>query len=164
MAIKLKSSVDNTELNKIFANLNRLSEREVSVGYDGSPHEGSKNLSKAELVNIIEGGARNAGGGMKLPPRPFMEMAASIWENDIEALSAKVVKGSLENNNNVVNKALDEIGVLGVQAIQSAIDSQAFAKLKPSTINIKRDKGSRFPEMILVDTGDIYESQVVSIK
>ena len=165
MAFKIDSKVDYSGLDKIMKNMARLTEREVSVGYDDTPH--SDGNSMADIAGWQEEGVRARSGeegAWHIPPRPFMDMASSIWASDIEKESAKVVSSALKGNESVLNKNLGLIGESGRESIQAAIDTQQFTKLSPTTIRIKRAKNSRFPETILVDSGKLYEGMSVKIK
>ena len=160
--MKVKTDICWDGLHDMVKNLNRLEDREVAVGYGGGLHDDS-GLTVGELAIITEKGVRRDNGG-STPPRPFMALAKNILAESITPLSVNVVKNTLLDKNSIVTRDLHKIGDLGTESIQMAIDTQEFAALKPETVKIKKQQGSRFADQIILDTGELYQSIEVKVK
>ena len=167
MAFKIDSKIDMSGLDKIMKNMERLTERSVEVGYyDDDPHEGS-DVSMGTLVNWLENGTRSRSGeegAYHIPPRRFVEQGSSIWVDGIEKESAQVVARALQGRESQVNTLLDKIGEEGKESIQASMDMQNFKALAPTTVKLKKAKGSRYATTQLIDTGELYEGIKIKVK
>lgn len=161
--MKVSTKIDWSGLQRMTKDLERLEQREVKAGFDDSTHEGS-GLTNAKLAGYLEKGVRKEGGGMKIPPRPFIAQAATIWASSIERESNLVVKNILKGNEAQVSRQLDIIASIGVESLQNSMELQNFAALAPSTLRIKAAKGSRHPTDILLDSGELFSSMISEVK
>jgi len=163
MAFKIDSKIDYSGLDKIMKNMERLTERSVSVGFGGEEHEPS-GLSVGEIANFLEGGVRNSKSGVTSKPRPIVTRAAIPWVEDSEKEIRLATIAALQGKEVKLNKELDDIAEKGVLSIQENIDNQGFEPLEQSTISIKRSKGSRWPTKVALDTGFLYQNIEKSVK
>lgn len=161
---KLKCDIDYTDFNRMIKDLNKLDSTEVNIGVDDSPRDDDPTLTNQDIAVFLEKGTRGVNGKGGMPPRPFMLKGAVLLSKEIDTESLRVVQNTLKGKATVVNKYLDKIGEQGVDSVQLAIDQQGFTKLAPSTIKIKRDKGSRYPTKTHLDTGELYEAINYKIK
>lgn len=155
---KINCSIDKSGLHKMIGALNKLEKREVSAGFDGEMH-GDDKITMAELAIIHDRGVKG-----KIPPRPFMKQAALLVSDEIGKEAASVVTNTLKNNPSLVQRDLVKVGTKGAEAIQEAIDRGQFRKLSPTTIRIKKAKNSLYPEDILIDSSELYQSAGYHIK
>ncbi len=164
MGIELDCNVDQRALDKIMRNIAELAQREVVIGLDDTDHSPNDELSMQELGVIMEHGTKNKDGTYHIPPRRFFSQAGYLLAENIEKESRAVVINTVKSKHALVDKNMDMIGVKGVDAVQGAIEMQKFRKLSPTTIRIKKAKGSRTPTTMLVDSGALFESATYKIK
>ncbi len=135
---------------KFFAELNKLKESEIHVGFQA----GENNYPDgADLVQIA---CYNEYGTSRIPARPFMKQS---WENhkpELNKMCAKAFKTIA--NGGTAEAACKMVGVFGVGLVQDEIVNGGFAPNAPSTI---AKKGSSQP---LIDTGHMRQSVKYVIK
>ena len=160
--MKIKTDIDWSGLNKIQKQMERLEQREVKAGYGDEIHTES-GLKMSQLASYMENGVRGD-TGMKIPPRPFIAQALTIWQDSIEKESMLVVDNAIKGKDAVVNKHLQTIAAEGIASLQDSIEMQNFKELSPITVRIKEAKGSRFARDMLLDSGELFQSATSDIK
>lgn len=129
---------------KYFAELKKLEQLEVQVGY----WRGEKTYDDgADLVDIA---AYNELGTSTSPARPFMKQSFENHEDDLQN-ACDEVNAELSRGGTVV-QALETLGTFGKALVQQEIVDGEFEPNAASTIN---KKGSERP---LIDTGTMRQS------
>lgn len=129
---------------KFFAELKKLSELEVQVGFQ------SGEVTYEDGADLADIAAFNEFGTSDTPARPFMKQSFENHERELQAACDRV--------NNTLKKggtaevALNQLGVFCKGLVQEEIVEGGFAPNAPSTV---KKKGSSQP---LIDTGTMRQS------
>lgn len=129
---------------RYFAELKKLADMEVAVGFqsNGASYEGGASVAEVAAYNEL--------GSSSTPARPFMRQSFEKHGDELQAACEQVNRvlasgGSLE-------EALNQLGVMAKALIQEQIVNGEFAANAASTI---KKKGSDKP---LIDTGTMRQS------
>lgn len=129
---------------KFFAEIDKLKELEVFVGYqsgDGSDENG---------VDIAQIAMWNEIGTSNMPSRPFLRKSVDENADKINAQCGKALKAVVTGGG--AEQTLKQLGVFAVALVQAKIRDGSYAPNAPSTI---AKKGSDKP---LIDTGRMRQS------
>lgn len=132
---------------KFYAEIARLKENEVFVGYQAgkAKHKGNgKEVDMAQIAMFNELGTSNS------PARPFLRQAYDDNKDRITEACGEFAK-TLANGGSA-DSGLKKLGVFGVNLVQEKIINGSFTPNAPSTI---KKKGSSRP---LIDTGRMRQS------
>ena len=147
---------------KFFAELEKLAELEVQVGFtadkkgyneshssvDASDY--SDGTTVAEVAAWNEFGTKNADGTQRIPERPFLRQSVDKYESQITAMVKQQLKAVASGE--TADKALRAIGALQVGLIQHEIRNGGYEANAESTIKLKK---SSTP---LIDEGHMRQS------
>lgn len=129
---------------RYFADLQRLAEMEVAVGFqsDGESYEDGTSVAEVAAYNEL--------GSSSVPARPFMRQSFENHKDDLKAACERVNRTLASGGN--LETALDQLGVATKALVQEEIVDGEFTPNAESTI---RKKGSDKP---LIDTGTMRQS------
>lgn len=134
---------------RYFAALQKLSELEVQVGFQGDQ-------TTEDGTSLAEIAAYNELGTSTIPARPFMKQSFENHEDELRAACERV-NAALASGRSV-EQALDALGVAIKGLVQTEIIDGGFTENAPSTI--KKKKSDR----PLIDTGTMRQSVNYVIK
>ena len=134
---------------RYFAALQKLSELEVQVGFQGDQ-------TAEDGTSLAEIAAYNELGTSTIPARPFMKQSFENHEDELRAACERV-NAALASGRSV-EQALDALGVAIKGLVQTEIVEGGFTENASSTI---KKKGSDKP---LIDTGTMRQSVNYVIK
>jgi len=134
---------------RYFRELQRLTELEIQVGFQGDQ-------TYEDGTSLAEVAAFNEFGTSNIPERPFMRQSFENHENELQA-ACDIVNRALASGGNT-DQALNQLGVAVKALVQEEIVNGDFAPNAESTI---KRKGSERP---LVDTGHMRQSVNYVIK
>lgn len=135
---------------KFYAELAKLKELQVRVGYQAGEIKDDRGVDMAQIAMFNELGTSTA------PARPFLRMSVDENESQISAMGRAQVKKLAQGA--TAEACLKEVGAYGVKLVQEKIGNGSFAPNAPSTI---KKKGSDHP---LIDTGHMRQSVKYVIK
>jgi hypothetical protein len=129
---------------RYFAELKKLAEMEVVVGFqsDGADYEGGASVAEVAAYNEL--------GSSDTPARPFMRQSFEKHEAELKAACEQVNRTLASGG--TVQEALGRLGVIAKALVQEEIVEGSFEPNAPSTI---KKKGSDKP---LIDTGTMRQS------
>ena len=129
---------------RYFADLQRLAEMEVAVGFqsDGDSYEDGTSVAEVAAYNEL--------GSSSVPARPFMRQSFENHEDNLKAACERVNRTLASGGN--LETALDQLGVATKALVQEEIVDGEFSPNAESTI---KKKGSDKP---LIDTGTMRQS------
>lgn len=142
---------------KFFAQLQKLAELEVQVGFTAEKAGYGQNHSSVNAsdyeggTTIAEVAAWNEFGTYNIPERPFMRQSVDKNGDVIQAMCSEQIK-ALVSGKADADKVMRNIGALQVGLIQHEIKAGGFVKNADSTV---KQKGSSTP---LYDTGHMRQS------
>ena len=147
---------------KLFAELQKLAELEVKVGFTADKAGQGKNHESVDAADYEDGttiahvAAWNEFGTEHIPERPFMRQTVEKHGDDVfkaaKTLMGQVVKGEI-----TADKAIRSVGAIQVGLIQHEIKAGGFAENAPST---KKQKGGSEEAKTtpLIDDGRLRQS------
>lgn len=128
---------------RYFAELKKLAELEVQVGYQADQtYEDGTSLAEIAAYNEL--------GTSDTPARPFMRQSFEKHESELQAACDRV--NATLSKGGTAEQALDQLGVFCKGLVQEEIVEGGFAPNTESTI---KKKGSEQP---LIDTGYMRQS------
>ena len=128
---------------RYFAELEKLAESEIEVGFQGDE-------TYDDGTSLAEVAAYNELGSSDTPARPFMRQSFENHESELKAACDDA--NTLLSNGGTAEQALNQIGIICRGLVQEEIVEGYFAPNAPSTI---KKKGSDQP---LIDTGYMRQS------
>ena len=134
---------------RYFAELQKLSELEVQVGFQGDQ-------TTEDGTSLAEIAAYNELGSSDTPARPFMKQSFENHEEELRAACERVNAAIASGSS--VEQALNALGVTVKGLVQTEIVDGDFAENAPSTIKKKKS------ERPLIDTGTMRQSVNYVIK
>lgn len=135
---------------KFFAEIAKLKELQVRVGYQAGDVTDDRGVDMAQIAMFNELGTSSA------PARPFLRMSVDENQSQITAMGKAQVKKLAQGA--TAEECLKEVGAYGVKLVQEKIGNGSFVPNAPSTI---KKKGSDHP---LIDTGKMRQSVKYVIK
>ena len=147
---------------KLFAELQKLTEMQVQVGFTVDKKGGNQNHASVDASDYEDGttvaevamwnefGTRNADGSQRIPERPFMRQSVEKYESQIKAMVTQQLKAVATGG--TAEDALRKVGALQVGLIQNEIRNGGFQKNADSTIEQKKSSQP------LIDGGHMRQS------
>lgn len=121
---------------------------------DRKPEPGEKRkIGNAEIGYIMEYGAPEA----NIPARPHLEPGVEDASAEISFRMEKAAQAALEGDAAGVQRRLEEVGIVGMNAVRKKITDGPFAPLSDRTLAARRRRG-RTGEKPLIDTGQYRRS------
>lgn len=117
------------------------------------PGEKSSPLGNAAIGYIMENGAPEA----NIPARPFLHPGVDSVRGDISGRFARTAKAALSGQAVDIDRTLNQVGLVAVNAVRAKIQSGPFEPLKPATLAARRRRG-RTGTRPLLDTGQLRNS------
>ena len=142
---------------KLFAELQKLAELEVKIGFTTDKKGYDQNHSSVSADDLEDGttiahvAAWNEFGTEHIPERPFMRQSVDK-HGDTLLKAAEQFMGQLAQGKLSADDVMRKVGALQVGFIQHEIDTGNFAELADAT---KKRKDSTKP---LIDTGHMRQS------
>lgn len=128
---------------KFFAEIDKLKNQEVFVGYQSGDAEDNG-------ADVAQVAAWNELGTAHMPSRPFLRMSVDDNPDKINSMCTAALKSVTSGGG--AEACLKKLGVFAVSLVQKKIRDGSFAPNAPSTI---AKKGSDKP---LIDTGRMIQS------
>lgn len=129
---------------RFYAELKKLHEQEVFIGYQSGEVTDDKGVDMAQIAMFNELGTSDT------PSRPFLRMSVDDNQDKINSM-CKSLAGEIAGGG-TAEHTLKKLGAFGVSLVQEKIGNGTFAPNAPSTI---KKKGSDKP---LIDTGKMRQS------
>jgi len=137
-----------------------LARREVLVGIPSAAagrKEGA--ITNASLGYIHENGSP----ANNIPARPFLVPGAASISAQASARFEATARAALSGKDDAVEKGLNEVGLIGQNAVRARINSGEFAPLSEQTLAARRRRG-RSGTKPLIDSGQLRNSITYSIR
>lgn len=129
---------------RFYAELKKLHEQEVFIGYQAGEVTDDKGVDMAQIAMFNELGTSDT------PSRPFLRMSVDDNQDKINSM-CKSLAGDIAGGG-TAEQNLKKLGAFGVSLVQEKIGNGTFVPNAPSTI---KKKGSDKP---LIDTGKMRQS------
>lgn len=151
----LVMKLDN--LAKVFAAVKELTEHDVLVGFpdNGSSRE-DENGVPSQITNAMIAFIQEHGSPARnIPARPFMVPGVMSVKGRCESMLQQAALAALEGDRPKYLRILNQIGMIGVNAVQAAITrGEGWPPLAESTLAARRRRGVKRTHPLL-DTGQL---------
>ena len=142
------SKLDSDVMDSLMKEWQHLETKQVEYGYVNPNviHPTAK-VPVASVAFWNNNGTKSKGGkGWHIPPRPFMDLADIITQDEMDKYTKKV-DNALNYGRNHVMGALNNVGADAADNIREAIDEGDYKALAPSTVKGKSS------DTILIESG-----------
>ena len=155
--MEIDVKIDNSLVKELEKELEYMSRMQVEYGYFPEQFHTEANLPTASVAEFNNNGVKNSKGGWHIPPRPFLDNAHYITEDNLPKFNAIMQDSLVYGGKMQIRTGLKMIGDQVADNIRESIEMQNFKELAPSTI---AQKGS---DVQLIETNELYDSATYKI-
>lgn len=153
---KLDLEIDMSGWEEIEKQMSYLESKQIEYGYPVDKIHPDAKVPVAQVAKWNNTGVKANGGGWKIPPRPFMEIAAIYTDFEMGKYNQQLMLSLLKGKTSV-ERALDYVGNEMADNVREAIGEGNYTALARSTVE---QKGS---DTVLIDSGFMYDNAVYDI-
>lgn len=144
-------------IKKLDLDLQKLTKKNVYVGYPEGPHHADSKLTNAELAFLMTTGvqkkvspqdiylASQGDPAHRIPPRPFVEPGIEKAKERISDYLVKAISADLDKDSATADQNRTLAGMAGVNAVRKFIRDYPANGLTPNAPSTIRRKGEDHP-------------------